>query len=376
MGKNNTKLEKTQLDEFEKDLITSLNKDHKDRIAYNLAHDIAPTNIKRWVSTGSKLLDYIISNRRVGGVPEGRIIEIFGPPSIGKSHLALQIAKNTQQMGGICIYIDTENATSIDNLSALGVDVKKRFVFIETSCTEHIFQAIQSIILKSGDITKQVPVVIIWDSIAASSPKAELEANYDKDSIGLQARALSKGLRKITQVIADRQVTLVCLNQTRTKIGVMFGDPTTTPGGMALPFHASTRVQLLGGTKIKDKEGEIVGIKVTAKTVKNKVAAPNRKVEFEIHFGKGLFEHEQCFDILRDQPPLVKDGKKIDVSGAGTWKKLEVLDSATGEVLIEKKFYKADFGNIMKDPQYSEYVYQLLDHAMIRRYSAEDGESK
>ena len=93
MGKN-TKLEKTQLDEFEKDLITSLNKDHKDRIAYNLAHDIAPTNIKRWVSTGSKLLDYIISNRREGGVPEGRIIEIFGPPSIGKSHLALQIAKN------------------------------------------------------------------------------------------------------------------------------------------------------------------------------------------------------------------------------------------------------------------------------------------
>ena len=180
MGKN-TKLEKTQLDEFEKDLITSLNKDHKDRIAYNLAHDIAPTNIKRWVSTGSKLLDYIISNRREGGVPEGRIIEIYGPPSIGKSHLALQIARNTQLMGGICIYIDTENATSIDNLSALGVDVKKRFVFIETSCTEHIFQAIQSIILKSGDVTKQVPVVIIWDSIAASSPKAELEANYDKD---------------------------------------------------------------------------------------------------------------------------------------------------------------------------------------------------
>ena len=375
MGKN-TKLEKTQLDEFEKDLITSLNKDHKDRIAYNLAHDIAPTNIKRWVSTGSKLLDYIISNRREGGVPEGRIIEIFGPPSIGKSHLALQIAKNTQQMGGICIYIDTENATSIDNLSALGVDVKKRFVFIETSCTEHIFQAIQSIILKSGDITRQVPVVIIWDSIAASSPKAELEANYDKDSIGLQARALSKGLRKITQVIADRQVTLVCLNQTRTKIGVMFGDPTTTPGGMALPFHASTRVQLLGGSKIKDKEGEIVGIKVTAKTVKNKVAAPNRKVEFEIHFGKGLFEHEQCFDILRDHPPLVKDGKKIDVSGSGTWKKLEVLDNATGEVLIEKKFYKADFGSIMNDPQYSEYVYQLLDHAMIRRYKPDTDEDK
>lgn len=375
MGKN-TKLEKTQLDEFEKDLITSLNKDHKDRIAYNLAHDIAPTNIKRWVSTGSKLLDYIISNRREGGIPEGRIIEIYGPPSIGKSHLALQIARNTQLMGGICIYIDTENATSIDNLSALGVDVKKRFVFIETSCTEHIFQAIQSIILKSGDVTKQVPVVIIWDSIAASSPKAELEASYDKDSIGLQARALSKGLRKITQVIADRQVTLVCLNQTRTKIGVMFGDPTTTPGGMALPFHASTRVHLLGGSKIKDKEGEVIGIKVIAKTVKNKVAAPNRRVEFEIHFGKGLYEHEQCFDILRDQPPLVKDGKRIDVSGNGAWKKLEVLDDATGEVIIEKKFYKAEFGEIMKDPQCSEYILQLLDNAMIRTYKPDSDKGK
>ena len=365
-----------QLDEFEKELIVSLNKDHKDRIAYNLAHDVAPINIKGWVSTGSKLLDYIISNRRNGGIPEGRIIEIFGTPSIGKSHIAFQIAKSAQQMGGICIYIDTENATSMENLATLGVDVEKRFVFIETSCTEYIFQAIQSIILKSGSIAKDVPVVIIWDSIAASSPKAELEANYDKDSIGLQARAMSKGLRKITQIIAERQVTLLCLNQTRTKIGVMFGDPTTTPGGMALPFHASTRIRLMGGAKIKDKDGEIVGIRVTAKTIKNKVAAPNRKAEFEIHFGKGLFEHEQIFDILREHPGLDKDGKHITVGGSGTWKKLEVTDKETGEVLVEKKFYKADFDEVMKNPDYADYINELLDDAMIRCYNVSPSKKK
>jgi recombination protein RecA len=221
-----TPKEVPQHDDFTDDLIKSLNKSHGTRVAYNLALDESPTHVKRWISTGSRQLDYIISNRRNGGLPEGRIVEVFGPPSIGKSHIAIQIARSTQRMGGIVVYIDTENATSVENLGLLGVDVKKRFVYVDTHCTEEVLSIAEETILKAKAMNKDVPVTIIWDSVAASSPKAELTGDYDKDSIGLQARAISKGMRKITGVIANQNVLLICLNQIRTKIGVMYGDPT------------------------------------------------------------------------------------------------------------------------------------------------------
>jgi len=213
-------------DDFTKDLIKSLNKEKGARVAYNLAVDDSPTHVKRWISTGSQMLDYICANQKGGGLPEGRIVEIFGPPSIGKSHIATQIAKSTQKMGGIVVYIDTENATSIENLKALGVDISKRFVYVDTHCTEEVLSIAESTIIKAKAMDKDVPVSIIWDSVAATSPKAELVGDYDKESIGLQARAISKGMRKITGVIANEKVLLVCLNQIRTKVGVMYGDPT------------------------------------------------------------------------------------------------------------------------------------------------------
>jgi recombination protein RecA len=149
-------------DDFTTDLIKSLNKEMGDRIAYNLATDIdAPTIVKRWISTGSIQLDYLISNRRNGGVPEGRIIEIYGPPAIGKSHLALQITKNTQRMGGMVIYIDSENATNVELLGQLGVDVKKRFVYVEEKCTEDVFTIMEKAIIRAKEIDKDVPVVIV-----------------------------------------------------------------------------------------------------------------------------------------------------------------------------------------------------------------------
>ena len=131
-------MKKTNQDNFTNDLIKSLNKEHGSKIAYNLAYDESPTHVNRWISTGSRQLDYIIANRRQGGLPEGRIVEIFGPPSIGKSHIAIQIARSTQSMGGIVVYIDTENATSVENLALLGVDVSTRFVYIDTHCTEEV----------------------------------------------------------------------------------------------------------------------------------------------------------------------------------------------------------------------------------------------
>jgi recombination protein RecA len=357
-------------DDFTADLIKSLNKEQGSRVAYNLAYDESPTHVKRWISTGSKLLDYICSNRKGGGLPEGRIVEIFGPPSIGKSHIATQIARTTQRMGGIVVYIDTENATSVENLKMLGVDVSNRFVYVDTHCTEEVLSIAEATIMKAKAMDKDIPVTIVWDSVAASSPKAELLGDYDKESIGLQARAISKGMRKITGVIANQSVLFVILNQIRTKIGVMYGDPDTTPGGKAIPFHASTRIKLGAGQQIKDGD-DVIGIHVWAKTIKNKVAAPFRKVDFEIHFGVGIKEHEQVFDVLRKHGPEIVDGKEIAVAGTGAWKTFSVTDTETGEILIEKKFHKPKFNEIMKSPEYSHYIDSLLEVVMVKKFAGD-----
>ena len=352
--------------DFTNDLIKSLNKEHGAKVAYNLAYDTSPTHVNRWIKTGSRLLDYIIANRRNGGLPEGRIVEIFGPPSIGKSHIAIQVARSTQEMGGIVVYIDTENATSVENLSLLGVDITKRFVYVDTHCTEEVLSIAEATILKAKAMDKDVPITIIWDSVAASSPKAELIGDYDKESIGLQARAISKGMRKITGVIANQNVLFICLNQIRTKVGVMYGDPTTTPGGKAIPFHSSVRIKLGAGQQITNKNKEVIGINVSAKTIKNKVAAPFRTANFEIHFGIGIKEHEQIFDLLRKHGEETIDDKCISVSGTGSWKSLMVTDTKTGEVLVEKKFYKADFDEIIRDPEFGPYIEDLLEKAMVK----------
>lgn len=351
--------------DFTSELISSLNKEHGSRIAYNLSEDESPTHVKRWISTGSTLLDYIVSNRFNGGLPEGRIVEIFGPPSIGKSHIATQIARSTQRMGGIVVYIDTENATSVENLGALGVDVSKRFVYVDTHCTEEVFDVAEKTIVKAKAMQKDVPITIIWDSVAASSPKAELLGDYDKDSIGLQARAISKGMRKITGVIGDQSVLMVCLNQTRTKIGVLHGDPTTVPGGMAIPFHASVRIKLGAGQQIQNKNGDIIGINVSAKTVKNKVAPPFRMANFQIHFGKGIVEHEEIFDVLRDAGERTIDGKVVCVEGTTAWKTFSVKEP-DGRVIIEKKFHKAEFNELLANLDYKTYLESLIDVVLTR----------
>ena len=358
MGKTN---------DFTSDLIKSLNKEHGTRVAYNLSVDQSPTHVSDWISTGSKQLDYMISGKPNGGLPVGRIVEIFGPPSIGKSHIAIQIARSTQEKGGVVVYIDTENATSVENLGLLGVDIKTRFVYVDTHCTEEVLSIAESTILKAKAMNKDVPVTIIWDSVAATSPKAELLGDYDKESIGLNARAISKGMRKITGVIANQKVLFLCLNQIREKIGVLYGDPTTTPGGKAIPFHSSVRIKLGAGQQIKDKAGNVMGINVSAKTIKNKIAPPFRSCNFQIHFGKGIFEHEELFDVLRihcKDGDVDHDGKLLSLSGTGAWKSLTVVDKSTGEVLTEKKFYKADFINVINDEEYKDYIDAIVNSAM------------
>ena len=367
-----TSIASNNIDDFTNELIKEINKKHQDKIAFNLGSDAAPTNINRWISTGSRMLDAVVSNTSKGGLPEGRIVEIQGPPSIGKSHIGFELAKSTQRHGGIVVYIDTENATSLDNLRGLGIKVNSQFVFVQTACTEEIFEVAEQAIMKARQLKKDVPVTIIWDSVAASSPKAELEGDYDQNSIGLQARVLGKGLRKITQLIANQKVLFVLFNQQRQKIGVMYGDPTTTPGGAAIPYACSTRIRLYGGSHIQDdKTKEVIGIAVKAKTIKNKVARPFREAEFEIHFGVGVREDQQAFDAIRrwcdaTGPVEMPNGEKVSVAGTGAWKTFIVTD-AKGNTVVEEKWQgKADFGSrVYYNPQYEKYVTALLDASFI-----------
>lgn len=368
-------IENSETEDFTSDLIRDLNKERGSIVAYNLSVDQSPTHVKRWIPTGIKGLDYVCSNRRNGGLPEGRIIEIFGGPSIGKSHLAAQICRQAQKMGGIAVYIDSETATSVENLGALGVDIRKGFVYVNEHCTEDIMAIAERTILKARSLAKDVPVVIVWDSVAASSPRAELDGEYDKDTIGLQARTISKGMRKITGVIGDQNILFVILNQTRTKIGVLHGDPTVTPGGNAIPFHSSIRIKLTGGAKIENKNKEVVGINVTAKTIKNKVAPPFRTCEFQIHFGVGVKEHEEIFDLLNRSGSAEVDGKIYQCTGSGAWKYFRVFDPADPlnadhddpkNCILERKFYKANFDEIMRDPDCIPVIDALLDRALIR----------
>lgn len=357
---------KGDVDDMMKDLITSINKEFGTRVAYNLSEMDAPTIVKRWIDTGSIQLNYAIRNAAAGGYPEGRIIEISGPPSSGKSHLAYHAAAVAQKMGGLVVYVDTENATPVQKLADMGIDVKKRFVYCDSHMTEEVFSIIESTITKAKQIIeKNVPIVVIWDSVAATSPKAELDGEYEDNTIGLQARVISKGMRKITGVIGQNNVTLICINQIRDKIGVMYGDPTTTPGGKAIPFHASVRISLTSGMPVKDKDGNIIGIHVICTLKKNKVAPPFKKCEFDIIFGKGIVEHEYIFDEVRthckENGGVVFEGNKISITGEGAWKELIVSSEKTGEVLITKKFYKADFGEVMRDEKYKKYVDAVIE---------------
>ena len=365
-------------DDLAAELIADLNKEFGTRVAYNLSEAGAPTIVKGFVSSGSLLLDYAISNRRNGGYPWGRIIEVAGLPSTGKSHLAYEAARNVQEQGGLVVYIDTDNATSIDKLHEMGIDVHKKFVYVDSHCTEEVFALIDSIIKKAKSVTdKGLPVFVVWDSIAGTSPKEELEGAYDKSTMGLNARVLSKGMRKLTGVLGNVGAILFCINQLRTKFNVMFGDPYVTPGGAGVPFHSSVRIRLTGeGTPLKNKNGDVIGIKVPLKIIKNKIAPPHRTYALEIHFGKGINETDTLIDVgieYCEKNDVVRRGDKIyKMVGKGKSWKTFLITSLDGEVLLEKKFTRDVFEDMMKDPEMRLLLHEFYDTVLTVVFSNDE----
>ena len=219
-------------------LADSLNKKFKDnKVAYFLdGTDNTPTDIKDFISTGSSMLDLAISNRPNGGIAVGRITEINGLESSGKSLLGAHILAETQKKGGVAVYIDTETSVSQEFMDVIGIDMSK-MLYLHLETVEDIFEAIVEIVTKVRESDKDRLVTIMVDSLAAATTKVELEADFDKDGWATaKAIIISKAMRKITQMIGRQKVALVFTNQLRQKLGVMFGDPWTTSGGKALPF--------------------------------------------------------------------------------------------------------------------------------------------
>lgn len=279
------------------------------------------------IPTGSFSLDLALG---VGGLPKGRIVEIFGPESSGKTTLALNVVAQAQKQGGKTAFIDAEHAMDPDYAERLGVKVKELLIS-QPDNGEEALNILESLV-RSGIID-----VVVVDSVAALTPKAEIEGEMGAQFIGLQARLMSQALRKLTAISAKANTLIIFINQLREKIGIMFGNPETTPGGRALKFYSSVRIDVRREAQIKKGE-DIVGNRVRAKVVKNKVAPPFKIAEFDIMYGEGISYEGDVVNSALKHGVIAKSGASYSFEG----EKLGVgIENVKAKLKEDKKLLKA-----------------------------------
>jgi len=262
------------------------------------------------ISTGSVSIDMALG---VGGVPKGRVLEIYGPEATGKTSLSLHIIAQAQKQGGVAAFIDAEHALDPDYAKRIGVNVQDLLIS-QPDSGEQALQILETLV-RSGEVA-----VIVVDSVAALTPKREIAGEMGEFQIGLQARLMSSALRKLSGIVSQSKTIVIFINQIRMKIGVMFGNPETTPGGLALKFYASVRIELRRIAQLKSGD-QITGNRIRAKIVKNKVAAPFKTAEFDIYYNEGI---SAAADLLNAG---LKEGV---VKKAGSWLQYETSKLGQG----------------------------------------------
>lgn len=354
--------------EFSKQLIERFNKKSNGEVAF-LIEDGSTTDVKGWIPTGSLPLDFIIANKKGGGIPIGKLSAIEGLESTGKSLMAMQIMANAQKMGGLAIYMDTEHALNIDFAERVGLDTKNNFIHLFPPTVEMAFTLIYELIdqlIKDEAAAKkekrELPykfVALIWDSVTATPTKLDLEAqNPDpSSSIGVKARALSKNMQTLVGMTGRHNLAIVFINQLRKKIGAMpLEDPWDIPGGKAIPFYSSLRIRLQSVGKIKiASTKQTVGVKTKAKILKTRFGPAFREALFPIYFTHGIDDEESILDCLLENKKVVK------VNG-GQKGSLFYFKGDKEEGKINKREFK---NTLMNDPKARAKACAFLEDVLV-----------
>ena len=306
-------------------LVDSLNKEIGN-VAYIMGKGESPAEVREWLSTGSTVLDTIISNdlNADGGIPVGKLVEISGEAATGKSLLSYMILKDCQDKGGQPILIDTENAANWSFLKLLGLKAREEggnLLYLQPETIEAVFKAIENIVRRVRENDKNKLCCIVWDSVAGTSTNAEIQGEYGEATIGLGARLIGQGLRKSIRFIGNQRISVVFLNQLREKIGIAFGDPTVSPGGKAIPFFSSVRIKLYTDGTIK-ADKDTIGVGIKPKIIKNRLGPPHREAKLKMYFSRGLIDEESWLDVLLQSG----DAEKVSAQ------KSSIINKDSGEI--------------------------------------------